>query len=208
LFTILSLFTEDIKLSWSQGVDSTAESENGDFGLNGAVDGSAEHEDHPANRRRKGRTNSDVSQLDASSLGALQENTEASGAPPSDTMTPGNHRAVLPEGSPDITHSCRVPDGVQSVSLPVTSFPSPNLLGIGDRSRQGVRSNHATELDLRKRLGRKRANDSAIGRATVDTTLAVIPAEAFKRLTRLFPKASGHIVSGTILTKVDGRIRG
>jgi hypothetical protein len=31
----------------------------------------------------------------------------------------------------------------------------------------------------------------------VDSTLAVLPAEAFKRLTHKFPKASAHIVQGT-----------
>lgn len=35
-----------------------------------------------------------------------------------------------------------------------------------------------------------------VARATVDSTLAVIPAEAFRRLTRKFPKASAHIVQG------------
>jgi len=38
------------------------------------------------------------------------------------------------------------------------------------------------------------ALDGTIARATVDTTLAVIPAEAFRKLTRKFPKASGTIV--------------
>ena len=35
-----------------------------------------------------------------------------------------------------------------------------------------------------------------VARATVDTTLAVIPAEAFRRLTKKYPKATGHIVQG------------
>ncbi|KAG8823266.1 phosphatidylcholine and lysophosphatidylcholine phospholipase [Serendipita sp. 401] len=39
-----------------------------------------------------------------------------------------------------------------------------------------------------------------IARATIDTTLAVIPAEAFRRLTQKFPKASAHIVQ-VILTR-------
>lgn len=41
-----------------------------------------------------------------------------------------------------------------------------------------------------------RLNHGSVARATVDTTLAVIPAEAFTRLTKKFPKASGHIVQG------------
>jgi len=36
-----------------------------------------------------------------------------------------------------------------------------------------------------------------VARATEDTTLAVIPAEAFRRLTKKYPKATGHIVQGT-----------
>ncbi|KAE8224652.1 hypothetical protein CF319_g2486 [Tilletia indica] len=39
-----------------------------------------------------------------------------------------------------------------------------------------------------------------VARATVDTTLAVIPAEAFKRLTKKFPNAAAHIVQ-VILTR-------
>lgn len=39
-----------------------------------------------------------------------------------------------------------------------------------------------------------------IARASVDTTIAVIPASAFRRLTRVYPKASGHIVQ-LILTR-------
>jgi lysophospholipid hydrolase len=35
-----------------------------------------------------------------------------------------------------------------------------------------------------------------VARATEDTTLAVIPAEAFHRLTQKFPKAAAHIVQG------------
>ncbi|KDN50368.1 hypothetical protein K437DRAFT_273102 [Tilletiaria anomala UBC 951] len=41
-----------------------------------------------------------------------------------------------------------------------------------------------------------------VARATVDTTLAVIPAEAFKRLTNKFPNASAHIVQ-VILTRLS-----
>lgn len=33
-----------------------------------------------------------------------------------------------------------------------------------------------------------------IARATVDSTLAMIPAEAFRKLTRKYPKATGSIV--------------
>jgi CRP-like cAMP-binding protein len=35
-----------------------------------------------------------------------------------------------------------------------------------------------------------------VARAVEDSTLAVIPAEAFRRLTKKFPKATAHIVQG------------
>jgi len=37
-----------------------------------------------------------------------------------------------------------------------------------------------------------------VARAKEDTTLAVIPAEAFQRLTKKFPKATAHIVQGAV----------
>src|SRR6202035_4427283 len=39
-----------------------------------------------------------------------------------------------------------------------------------------------------------------VARASVDSTIAIIPAEAFKRLVRIYPKASAHIVQ-VILTR-------
>jgi predicted acylesterase/phospholipase RssA/CRP-like cAMP-binding protein len=45
-----------------------------------------------------------------------------------------------------------------------------------------------------KRPRSKSVHPDILARATVDTTIAVIPASAFKRLTRMFPKASAHIV--------------
>ncbi|KAL3426916.1 patatin-like serine [Phlyctema vagabunda] len=41
-----------------------------------------------------------------------------------------------------------------------------------------------------------------VARATVDTTIAIIPAAAFRRLTRVYPKATAHIVQ-VILTRLQ-----
>jgi lysophospholipid hydrolase len=41
-----------------------------------------------------------------------------------------------------------------------------------------------------------------VARATVDTTIAIIPASAFRRLTRVYPKATAHIVQ-VILTRLQ-----
>ena len=48
----------------------------------------------------------------------------------------------------------------------------------------------------------KSVHPDIVARATVDTTIAVIPATAFHRLTRVYPKASAHIVQ-VILTRLQ-----
>ena len=46
------------------------------------------------------------------------------------------------------------------------------------------------------------AHPDIVARASVDTTIAIIPATAFHRLTRLYPKATAHIVQ-VILTRLQ-----
>jgi lysophospholipid hydrolase len=48
----------------------------------------------------------------------------------------------------------------------------------------------------------KSAHPDIVARATVDTTIAIIPATAFHRLTRIYPKATAHIVQ-VILTRLQ-----
>ncbi|KAF9024101.1 patatin-domain-containing protein [Hymenopellis radicata] len=59
------------------------------------------------------------------------------------------------------------------------------------RSGQGSSSNRRRATQL---------HEGVVARASEDTTLAVIPAEAFRRLTKKYPKATGHIVQ-VILTR-------
>lgn len=56
-----------------------------------------------------------------------------------------------------------------------------------------------TQINARPRISRLEASrdgEGTIARATIDTTLAVIPAEAFLELTKKFPSARSHIVQG------------
>lgn len=48
----------------------------------------------------------------------------------------------------------------------------------------------------------KSVHPDIVARATVDTTIAIIPATAFHRLTRIYPKATAHIVQ-VILTRLQ-----
>jgi lysophospholipid hydrolase len=45
-----------------------------------------------------------------------------------------------------------------------------------------------------KRMATNSVHPDIIARATVDTTIAIIPASAFRRLIRIYPKATAHIV--------------
>ncbi|PUU82148.1 hypothetical protein B9Z19DRAFT_1121189 [Tuber borchii] len=85
--------------------------------------------------------------------------------------------------------------------------PVPPLSLSGDFARSSSRpvTPHDQHLPL-PRLQRPRMKKSKsvhpdiVARATVDTTIAVIPASAFRRLTRIYPKATAHIVQ-VILTR-------
>lgn len=52
------------------------------------------------------------------------------------------------------------------------------------------------------RIKKDSAHPDILARATVDTTIAIIPAAAFRRLTRVYPRASAHIVQ-VILTRLQ-----
>jgi lysophospholipid hydrolase len=148
LFTILSLFTEDVKISW-QDDEPLEESYNAPNGLDGLS---------PLATSRP-RTDSDVSQLDID--------------------TPKNH--------------FRRSSGSSSTS---TIHPSEPLTGAPPLERSS-RIHPSSNRSYTSRL--TQLHHGIVARATEDTTLAVIPAEAFRRLTKNFPKATGHIVQGVLI---------
>ncbi|KAM0714370.1 hypothetical protein Q7P37_010157 [Cladosporium fusiforme] len=60
-----------------------------------------------------------------------------------------------------------------------------------------------TERPKRKKPSKTAsAHPDIVARATVDTTIAIIPATAFHRLTKIYPKATAHIVQ-VILTRLQ-----
>lgn len=75
---------------------------------------------------------------------------------------------------------------------------APHLQGSSRRpsfSRSG-------SLQPRMPTKQSSAHPDIVARATVDTTIAIIPATAFHRLTRIYPKATAHIVQ-VILTRLQ-----
>lgn len=152
LFTILSLFTEDVKLRW-EGDAATSE--------DGHVLTAGDSWPQSPFRQDVSGPDSDVSQLDADEMSSTIQGDD-------DVATPASPSMPLPFTSPRI--AALRGSSFKSQRAPSVQQPPPKV------------------------------DSSVIARATIDTTLAVIPSEAFRRLTSKYPKATGHIVS-VILTR-------
>jgi lysophospholipid hydrolase len=63
-------------------------------------------------------------------------------------------------------------------------------------------SSGSSERPKPRRMKTNSVHPDIISRAKVDTTIAIIPASAFRRLTRIYPKATSHIVQ-VILTRLQ-----
>ncbi|KAL7949863.1 hypothetical protein V8C42DRAFT_308808 [Trichoderma barbatum] len=99
-------------------------------------------------------------------------------------------------------------------SMPSTPHLDPNVEHSGVRYGDGILSNGASASKIPpislepavsfepskdrpgppNRLLSSSAHPDIIARATVDTTIAIIPASAFRRLIKIYPKATAHIV--------------
>lgn len=157
LFTILSLFTENVKISWQDG-DTTDEA---------TETASTTSSTQPHVRSRARRSDSDVSHIDLESLRSRERSASVSS---SGSTVHGNRGTSSSFGGHLPTQDSR--------NGPRTFTHSP-LRASASTSTTETHSHYGV-----------------VARATEDSTLAVIPAEAFKRLTRKFPKATAHIVQG------------
>ncbi|KAH8689972.1 putative patatin-like serine hydrolase [Talaromyces proteolyticus] len=88
--------------------------------------------------------------------------------------------------------------GVDSLS----AVPPLNLedihTGTGNNSPKEPSPRHGH----RKHAKQESVHPDIVARAMVDTTIAIIPASAFRRLTRMYPRATAHIVQ-VILTRLQ-----
>ncbi|GHJ83736.1 hypothetical protein NliqN6_0138 [Naganishia liquefaciens] len=174
LFTILSLFTEDVKLSWEGDQEDVQEDEMFDTDAHPeeSSDEQMDEEDTTESEavtsdtpRQKKRADSDVSRLDFEMMGGPEE-TET--VKPADESEESETTWEAPVHDTQGRKTSRRP-GATTPTRRATKTTSPRPARV-------------------------------IARATVDTTLAVIPSFAFKRLRHKFPKATGQIVS-VILTR-------
>ncbi|TFK26799.1 hydrolase [Coprinopsis marcescibilis] len=164
LFTILSLFTEEVQMSWQDVYPDGTTEDTPDL----------EQEEFVLPRRHSGGADSDVSSIDLSTK-SLRQDGRARRYSIASTATTSTVHAAEARSSRGGSSS---PTAHSDTRLNMPSFG--HALNSNNRSFP--------------------AHRGVVARATVDTTLAVIPAEAFKRLTKKYPKATGHIVQ-VILTR-------
>ncbi|KAJ9611295.1 phosphatidylcholine and lysophosphatidylcholine phospholipase [Cladophialophora chaetospira] len=123
------------------------------------------------------------------------------------------HDVEVPNGAAFTNGAAHTPDSV--VASPVQpSTPGFTMDGPHDEgSRAKLASvppfalgsafdeRQYTKLQIPKAVPPVSAHPDIVARAVVDTTVAIIPASAFRRLTRVYPKATAHIVQ-VILTRL------
>jgi lysophospholipid hydrolase len=196
LFTILRLFTEDVKLSWEgEGLQEsehphrsapTSAGARSDDGL-GGISAPESYEDvkrTDCSQSPYVRPEGSISQLDLSSSRSESDHTEG----------PAQRYGIVAE-SPAQDPIDRIASGGQPFRNPMSAVTSTH-------SEANSRFNGTAKSNQGRQRHTTAAGDrpAVIARATVDTTLAVIPFEAFTRLRHKFPKATGQIVS-VILTR-------
>lgn len=150
LFTIMSLFTEDVKLRHTDDEDSvpnTAASQNGHSRFSSGV--------------------ADIRKSNDLSYPTTPMSDDASDSRRLRIQDPG----ALPASGVSLP---RIPP----MSLDDGASPLPLL-----KKRPGPKHSASSS-----------AHPDIIARASVDTTIAIIPASAFRRLIRTYPKATSHIV--------------
>lgn len=201
LFTILSLFTENIQLRWSDD-DETS---------NVVVTPSSSSPSRPdrSTLRRRGRFNSDVSNFDLGNADTRSISPHPA-ARRSGSVVSSHSSASTIQGALDQdnqTTSLHIPtvsdDAEQDYTAATWSPPSESKSSPGTpQYRPSERASETYFSPTSARPAKARQTNAPqqgiIARAVTDTTLAVIPAEAFRRLTQKFPKASAHIVQGRL----------
>lgn len=155
LFSIMSLFTEDVKLR---------------------------HNDDESPPRVPSRGNHDYRRHDSLEEHSVRRSTQVPISMPNTPHLDGasGHPSMRPE---DAAHLQAGLNGATS-RIPPMSLDASGLPSAHPPQRPG----------MPQRMTSSSAHPDILARATVDTTIAIIPASAFRRLIRIYPKATAHIV--------------
>ncbi|KOS21552.1 Lysophospholipase NTE1 [Escovopsis weberi] len=154
LFSIMSLFTEDVKLKHNE-------------------------DESPIPSSRVNGNGRPAPQRDFDDRESSHATASVSDNHPADDTT-------------SLDPSSRHEDGVRFASSrePTTPVAIPPMYLDGPTSSLP----HRLRPGMPNRLMSSSAHPDIIARATVDTTIAIIPASAFRRLIKIYPKATAHIV--------------
>ena len=172
LFSILSLFTESVKLR---------------------------HDDEDETNDTRGST---------TNLGQQGGQFDGEVTPDSALPSPAPWNSA---GSRPVSRQQRLSTvGTTSATGSMREPPPLTLDGNGnghDEEQNHQRSRRPSLLhsnSFRRKRTKKQfsAHPDIVARATVDTTIAIIPASAFHRITKIYPKATAHIVQ-VILTRLQ-----
>ncbi|KAI9803097.1 MAG: phosphatidylcholine and lysophosphatidylcholine phospholipase [Piccolia ochrophora] len=174
LFSILSLFTEDVRLRHGEDEEGGMASSMSSAGYGHARPSMANGMGMDDTSPRSGHGSPILNGRERSTSERQQEHSST----PSRSDGPG--------------HLPRIP--------PLSLDPSAPSRG-HDRPHGTSTTPEEPSAPLKDRKA-KSAHPDVLARATVDTTIAIIPATAFRRLTRVYPRATAHIVQ-VILTRLQ-----
>ncbi|KAI9820366.1 MAG: phosphatidylcholine and lysophosphatidylcholine phospholipase [Pycnora praestabilis] len=163
LFSILSLFTEDVKLRHDEEDDAGLESSSSSAGF-------GQTKFHFSSATPDSDPNSPINLSGSPARPSLRRERRSSTI----ATTEGRQLPIVPPLSLDMTADGRLTNDQDH-----------------DRRRKPSKPKRT-----------KSVHPDIVARATVDTTIAIIPATAFRRLTRVYPKATAHIVQ-VILTRLQ-----
>ncbi|PYI00757.1 lysophospholipase NTE1 [Aspergillus sclerotiicarbonarius CBS 121057] len=132
-----------------------------------------------------------------------------SSASSTSSIGPGPARApdsfpASPGGMVDSPHAIARDhvDPISHMSGGADDLPAVPPLHLGESHVPPVHSSRPETGKHPGKTRRKSVHPDIVARAMVDTTIAIIPASAFRRLTRVYPKATAHIVQ-VILTRLQ-----
>ncbi|KAJ5633407.1 Lysophospholipase nte1 [Penicillium lividum] len=129
-----------------------------------------------------------------------------------------SNSSVAPPHTPRPSESLPVSPGIDMLGSPLSgaddhditpglhdfgdALPTVPPLNLGESHTTLPRRPQQPQFTRPAHRRRKSVHPDIVARATVDTTIAIIPASAFRRLTRVYPRATAHIVQ-VILTRLQ-----
>lgn len=236
LFTILRLFTEDVRLRYEEAAD-TSDGSSRDSRRHAMSNDThatipslqldhAQQSVLPRQRRPSPTSHLQAAKVKQTMRQAASPQSNRVPSQLRNSFSTASSRSASGRSTPNIERDAFPPSQLDSGSLPynmntavddddfdVSNTPShhgntakvdsngPYTNGFERVGRDGRRDSLQTEVPDARHARLPPPLETTIARAKVDATLAVIPAEAFKRLTKKFPKASAHIVQ-VILTRL------